>query len=209
MIVIVDYGMGNLRSVLNKFERMGVEAVISSRVEEISKAEKLVLPGVGHFGKAMNNLAERGHIKALGKKVLKDKVPILGICLGMQLFSHWSEEGCAAGLGWINAETFRFDPGKMKRPLKIPHMGWNSIKKKKNISLLDSVNEKDTFYFVHSYHVVCKDPADIVALTEYGYDFTSVIQRENIYGTQFHPEKSHKRGFQILKNFTEIKTLQE
>lgn len=204
MITIVDYDMGNLRSVLKCFERIGADAIISVNLDDINKADKLILPGVGHFAKAMSNLAERGLLDLLEKKVMGDSTPILGICLGMQLFSKWSEEGDAEGLGWIDAKTVKFDPLKMNKNLKIPHMGWNTIRLKRDNSLLCDVEEKDTFYFVHSYFVQCKNQDDVAAKTEYGLIFTSAIQHDNIYGTQFHPEKSHSQGFQILKKFASL-----
>ena len=204
MIVIVDYGMGNLRSVLKSFERIGVDAVISAKSSDIRKADKLILPGVGHFGKAMENLIERNLIEPLNHQVLDCGTPILGICLGMQLFSKWSEEGDVNGLGWINAKTIRFDTRKMRKPMKIPHMGWNEIQPKKNCAILSDVKDTDTFYFVHRYIVECENKSDIAAVSEYGYGFVSAIQRDNIFGTQFHPEKSHTRGIRILEKYAEL-----
>lgn len=204
MIVIVDYGMGNLRSVLKSYERMEIEAVISAKSCDIEKADKLILPGVGHFAKAMSNLADRRLIDPLNQQVLNNGTPILGICLGMQLFSKWSEEGDVKGLGWIDAKTIQFDTSKMNKPMKIPHMGWNEILPKKHCAILADVQEQDSFYFVHRYLVKCEGKDDIAAVSEYGYEFTSAIQRDNIYGTQFHPEKSHARGVRILKNYAEF-----
>ncbi len=204
MIVIVDYGMGNLRSVLKSFERIGVNAMISASQVDIDKADKLILPGVGHFAKAMSNLADRGLIAPLDKKVMGDCTPILGICLGMQLFSKWSEEGDVGGLWWIDAKTIRFNTEKMNMPMKVPHMGWNTILPKKDCAIFADVWGQDTFYFAHSFFVKCCDRDDVAAETEYGHKFTSAIQRGNIYGTQFHPEKSHKQGIRILKKFSDL-----
>ncbi|MCL5407045.1 MAG: imidazole glycerol phosphate synthase subunit HisH [Patescibacteria group bacterium] len=204
MIVIIDYGAGNLRSVANKLERIGVKAVISSKPSVILKAEKLILPGVGFFKAGMENLSERGLLPVLNQKVLVEKTPILGVCLGIQLFSQKSEEGNAKGLGWIEAETRKFVFEKENSSLKIPHMGWNSIKIRKKSPLLEGIKDEDIFYFVHSYHVVTEGKNEILATTHYGYDFVSVIQKDNIYGTQFHPEKSHQAGIQILKNFAKL-----
>jgi glutamine amidotransferase len=203
MIVIVDYGMGNLRSILNKLQRMDAEAVISSKVEDIEKAEKLILPGVGSFATGMGNLDNYNIIPILTKKVIEDKTPILGICLGMQLLTRRSEEGNADGLGWIDAETkqFEFEGNNIK--LKIPHIGWNTIDIRRESALLKDIPTNSTFYFVHSYHVCCNGTNSVVATTNYGYDFTSVIQKENMFGVQFHPEKSHKSGVRLLKNFVE------
>ena len=203
MIVIIDYGMGNLRSILNKLQRMDAEVVISSKVEDIEKTEKLILPGVGSFAAGMDNLEKYNLIPILTKKVIEDKIPILGICLGMQLLTKRSEEGNADGLGWIDAETKQFEFERNNIKLKIPHMGWNSIDIRRDSTLLKNVPANSTFYFVHSYHVCCNGTNSVVATTNYGYDFTSVIQKENIFGTQFHPEKSHKNGIKLLKNFVE------
>ena len=202
MIVIVDYGMGNLRSVLNKFKKIQTEAIISSNHDDIKNATKLVLPGVGHFANGMKNLKEFGLIDLLNEKVLKDKTPIIGICLGMQLLSNFSEEGNVEGLGWIKAKTIKFNLENSK--LKVPHMVWNSISKNKESHLLKCIPNESLFYFVHSYHVICENQSDILTTTEYGINFTSAVQNENIFGTQFHPEKSHDVGLQMMKNFAEI-----
>lgn len=199
MIVIVDYGMGNLGSILNIVKKVGGEAMVSSDPKVIAKAEKLILPGVGAFDQGMLNLERRGLIEVLNKKVLKENTPILGICLGLQLFTKKSEEGKSRGLGWVDAETVRFKT----EGLKIPHMGWDYIKVKKDSPLTKELPENPRFYFVHSYHLVCKDKKDVLATTEYGYEFVSAIQHNNIFGTQFHPEKSHKFGMVVMKNFVE------
>ncbi len=201
MIVIIDYGMGNLRSIGKAFERLNIKSIISSKKEDIEKADKLILPGVGHFGNGMRNLHDLDIIETLFKKVTIDKVPILGICLGLQLFTKFSEEGNVKGLGLIDGETIRFDFKDKIDNLKIPHMGWNSIQIKKENKLVESARE-ELFYFVHSYHIICHDKNDILTSTTYGYEFTSGIQKDNIYGTQFHPEKSHSTGLKILQNFS-------
>jgi len=198
-IVIVDYGLGNLMSLLYKFKKIGINAIISSNEKEIENAEKLILPGVGHFAKGIENLKNYNLIPVLNKKVLEEKTPILGICLGMQLLTKRSEEGNVEGLGWVDAETKRFD----LNGLKIPHMGWNTIEIKRGNILFKNI-ETPRFYFVHSYHVCCEDENDILATTNYGYDFTSAIKKDNVYGVQFHPEKSHKNGIKLLKNFAEV-----
>lgn len=203
MIVIIDYGMGNLRSILNKLQRMDADAIISSKVEDIEKAEKLILPGVGSFAAGMDNLEKYNLIPILTKKVIEEKVPILGICLGMQLLTKRSEEGNADGLGWIDAETKQFVFERNNIKLKVPHMGWNSIDIRRDSTLLKGIPTNSAFYFVHSYHVCCNGTNSVAATTNYGYDFTSVIEKENIFGVQFHPEKSHKNGVRLLKNFVE------
>lgn len=204
MIVIVDYGMGNLGSIQNMLKRVGADALISSDISEIENADKLILPGVGSFDTAMKNLNNLGLAHILNKKVIKDKTPVLGICLGIQLFTKRSEEGNLQGLGWIDAETIRFRFDNNQTNLKIPHMRWNTVKIRQESSLFKDMYKDARFYFVHSYHVVCNNEHDILSTTCHGYDFASAIQKENIIGVQFHPEKSHKFGMKILQNFTEL-----
>jgi len=203
MIVIVDYGMGNLGSILNMLKKIGApEAKVSSNAEDIEQADKLILPGVGAFDTGILNLRETGLIGLLKEKVLQDKTPTLGVCLGMQLMGKVSEEGELPGLGWFDAECvrFRFDASSN---LKIPHMGWNTINIQKEGTLFKDMPEEPRFYFVHSYHVVSHNPDDALATTDYGYPFVSAIQRGNIMAAQFHPEKSHKFGMRVYKNFVE------
>jgi len=204
MIVVVDYKMGNIGSILNMFKKIGISVTSSSSSDEIEKADKLILPGVGSFDSGMENLKISGLIPMLNEKVIKKKTPVLGICLGMQLFGTKSEEGGMLGLGWIDAETARFKFSQGQPNLKIPHMGWNNIVLKRESSLFKDMPEDSRFYFVHSYHLICNNEKDVVAKTFYGYEFASIVQKENIYGVQFHPEKSHKFGMKLLKNFAEI-----
>jgi imidazole glycerol-phosphate synthase subunit HisH len=204
MIVIVDYGMGNLHSVLKACRRIGAEATISSKKEDIETAEKIILPGVGHFKKGMDNLNQLGLIDVLNKKVLVEGTPVLGICLGMQLLTKRSEEGESPGLGWIDAEAIKL---KSNGFLKVPHMGWNDLESKKESDLLPTEARESSFYFVHSFCVRCNDEKDILTTTNYGEDFVSAIQKDNIYGVQFHPEKSHGSGLQLLKNFVNMKNV--
>ena len=204
MITIINYNAGNIKSIQNMLKRIGAKSCISSSVDEIEQAEKLILPGVGHFDYGMKNLHESGLIEVLNKKVLIDKVPLLGICLGAQLFGNRSEEGVLSGLGWIDMEVVKFDENKLPKNLKIPHMSWNEIKIKKQSKLLEGLNDKSRFYFVHSYHMKCNNENDILANTNYGYEFTSAVEKENIFGVQFHPEKSHKFGMKLLENFVSI-----
>lgn len=205
MIIIVDYGMGNLGSILNMLKKIGAEARISSNPVEIGNADKLILPGVGSFDSGMKNLTEMNITPVLYEKVINRKTPFLGICLGMQLFTKKSEEGVLPGLGWIDAETKRFSFDSEQR-LKIPHMGWNMITVKKESPLFKEMYLEPKYYFVHSYHVICNDPNDILTTTYYGYDFVSSVQRGNIFGVQFHPEKSHKYGMKLLNNFVDYKS---
>ena len=203
MVTIIDYGLGNLRSVQKAFERLNVKAIITNDIKEIAEAEKLVLPGVGHFVKGMHYLKELKLIDILNTKVMLDKTPILGICLGMQLMTEFSEEGNCEGLGWIEAKTIRFNynGNGTGHGLKIPHMGWNDIRFVKSTALKNELETSSSFYFVHSYYVNCKDENDRLTRTEYGIEFDSGFQRENITGVQFHPEKSHAAGLKLLKNF--------
>ena len=198
MITIIDYGLGNIESIANMLKKIGQKSIISQNNEDILEAKKLILPGVGSFDTGMNNLKKRGFIEILNKRVLKDKIPILGICLGMQLMSKSSEEGLEKGFGWINAETKKFN----YKSLKIPHMGWNSINIQKQSSLFNNHNQKRRFYFVHSYYVECNVKEDILTTTEYGQSFTSMFEKGNIYGAQFHPEKSHAFGMEIFNKFS-------
>jgi glutamine amidotransferase len=202
-VLIIDYGMGNLRSVYNKFKRMGVECIISSNKADIESADKLVLPGVGHFKSGMDNLQKLHLIDILNKKVIEQKTPTLGICLGTQLFCSSSEEGNSTGLGWIDAEVVKFRVSDRIK-YKVPHMGWNDVTVTNSNALDKVINSGEKFYFVHSYHLKCNDSADIWMTTEYDYEFVSAVHRGNLYGTQFHPEKSHDVGYALLKKFTEL-----
>lgn len=201
-IVIVDYSLGNTGSILNMLKRVGVEAVISSDPDVIGQADKLVLPGVGSFDQGMANLLSLGLISVLREKVLTQSIPILGICLGMQLMTRSSEEGSNPGLGWINGRTVRFRH-ELNTNFKIPHMGWNKVVPRKESVLLNDLGDDARFYFVHSYHVFCDEQVDVLAVTNYGYEFVSAFQHGNVFGVQFHPEKSHKYGMKLLKNFVE------
>jgi len=203
MIVIINYGMGNIRSILKAYERLGIEVTHSSRIEDIMRAKKLVLPGVGHFAGGIGKLRKMGLIEALHKKVIVEKTPILGICLGMQLFTERSEEGNVEGLGWIDAQTIKFEYEK-DNSIRIPHIGWNSVNIERDCPIFHGLDTTQLFYFVHSYHVKCKNTSNVASTTKYGIEFTSSIQKDNIWGVQFHPEKSHKNGLRILKNFWEL-----
>jgi len=202
MITIIDYGMGNLGSIVNMIKKIGYKSEITNDISIIETAEKLILPGVGSFDRAMNNLEELNLIDVLKTKVIKEKTPILGICLGMQLMANNSEEGNKNGLGFINGDVKKFSFNE-KNKLKIPHMGWNLIDPQKENPLLVDLNNQSRFYFVHSYYVECKNTEDILTTTNYGFPFVSSFARENIMGVQFHPEKSHKFGMKLLKNFIE------
>ncbi len=199
-LVIVDPGTGNLHSVSKAFRRVGADPVVTSDPARVAAAERLVLPGVGHFGQAMQNLKTRGLIEALNDSVLRRKVPVLGICLGLQLFARRSEEGDVAGLGWIDARVVRFQVQDTLR-YKVPHMGWNSVRQKRPGRLGDWLPAAPLFYFAHSYHLVCGDEGDVLLETTYAGTFASAVERGNILGVQFHPEKSHAAGELLLRGF--------
>ncbi|HNX06118.1 MAG TPA: imidazole glycerol phosphate synthase subunit HisH [Bacteroidales bacterium] len=203
MIVIVDYGMGNIGSIVNMIKKAGGESMVSSDPQLIGGAGKIIIPGVGAFDNGMKNLKEKGLIEVLNKKVLEEHVPVLGICLGMQLMAKSSEEGVLPGLGWIDAvcKKFRFDENN--RMLRIPHMGWNDVVVKNKEGVFRHMYDEASFYFVHSYYVECSHAEDVAATTGYGFEFTSSLQHQNIFATQFHPEKSHKYGLLLMKNFVE------
>ena len=199
-LTIIDYGLGNLESIANMLKKLGYKSLISNKKEDILKASKLILPGVGSFDTGMNNLKERGLVEVLQQKVIEDKTPILGICLGMQLLANSSEEGIERGLGWINGKSLKL----VHDSLKVPHMGWNSINIEKESSLFEPSEKFRKYYFVHSYHVICKDKKDVLATSDYGSNFTAMVEKNNVYGAQFHPEKSHKYGMEILNQFAKI-----
>ena len=201
MITIIDYGLGNLASIKNMIKKVGGRSIITSDPEMILKAEKLILPGVGAFGRGMENLHKKGLIEPLNQKVLVEKVPVLGICLGLQLMTAKSEEAEIPGLGWIDGETVKFDASQMPSSLKIPHMGWADIKLKKESKLFEGMEQPSRFYHVHSYHLRIHQPADELASAKYGYDFTTAVEHGNILGAQFHAEKSHKFGMALMKNY--------
>lgn len=203
MITIVDYGMGNFGSVQNMLKRIGVASRITRDAEIIDEAKKLILPGVGAFDTAMGKISAGQLREVLDRKALIEKVPILGICLGMQLLTNRSEEGEKPGLGWIDAETYKFDfpNGSI---LKVPHMGWNLVHPMSENLLTHDLPPEPRFYFVHSYYVKASNQANVLATTHHGIDFHSIIQKDNIYGAQFHPEKSHRFGMKLLENFASV-----
>lgn len=202
MIAIIDYDMGNIASILNMFKRIGERNVVLTKDPEVIKsATKLILPGVGAFDAGMSNLRESGLVEVLTEQVVVKKKPVLGICLGMQLLANSSEEGLEKGLGWVDADVrkFKFE----NTDLKIPHMGWNYIQLVKKSNLLQG-DLKRKFYFVHSYYFHCNNSNDVLATTSYGIDFSCMIQHDNVYGAQFHPEKSHKFGMELFENFAKL-----
>jgi glutamine amidotransferase len=200
MVVVIDYGVGNPGSILNMLKKLGADAKLSCDRDDIQRADRLILPGVGSFDRGLAELRSRGLEELLTEEVTVRRRPILGICLGMQMFARSSEEGQAPGLGWLDAVTQRLHP---QPNLRLPHMGWNWIRPiGGEHSLFRGLNQP-RFYFVHSYHVVCRDADDVLATCRYGDEFVCAVRRGNIFGTQFHPEKSHRLGLQVLKNFLE------
>lgn len=204
MIAILDYGMGNIASIQNMVCRVGGDAVITSELDDVKGLSGIILPGVGAFDNAMQKLNASGIADTLRDYVLEQKIPFLGVCLGMQLLFETSEEGKLPGLGFIRGEVRRFKgPEFGAGKLKIPHMGWNVVQPRENATLFVGLDQEPRFYFVHSYHVICADDNDIAATCNYGYDFTCSVNRENIYAAQFHPEKSHRFGMKVFENFME------
>lgn len=198
MITIVDYGMGNLGSIKSMLRRVGVRSTITGDPAEIAHASKILLPGVGSFDAAMEQIHVRGLREVLDDKALTERVPMLGICLGMQLITRGSEEGGRAGLGWVAAETCRFPA---EGPLKVPHMGWNDVTRTRPSPLTEGLPSHARFYFVHSYFVRTDRPSDTILAAHYGVTFAAALEAGNVFGAQFHPEKSHRFGMQVLANF--------
>ena len=201
-VVIINYGMGNVKSIKNQLARMSFNSIISSKENDIEKADKIILPGVGHFDAGMKNILANNLFDILTYKVVEKNTPILGICLGMQLFCDASEEGKTNGFGWLKGKVIKFQINNTK--YKIPHIGWNNLNIKNNSKLLKDINEKNYFYFAHSYYLSDVKEKNILAYTSYSFEFISSVRKGNIFGTQFHPEKSHQSGIKILKNFLEI-----
>lgn len=206
MLTVVDYGMGNLGSIVNMFRKIGVQTVVAVDPAGIERADKILLPGVGAFDTAMARIEQQGLLELLNHKALVEKVPILGICLGMQLLTDSSEEGTLPGLGWISARTLAFKGRLDTMRYKVPHMGWNTVEKHTESPLTAGFEsfEEQRFYFVHSYFVQCDDDRHSILKTAYGLRFDSAIQNGNIYGAQFHPEKSHTFGMQLFRNFARL-----
>jgi imidazole glycerol-phosphate synthase subunit HisH len=203
MIAIINYGVGNLTSILNMHRRLGIEAMITGDGSEIAKADKILLPGIGHFDTCMQSFNQSGLRPLVEKKGLEDKVPVLGICVGAQMMTRGSEEGVEKGMAWVNADTikFRIPPGE---GLKTPHMGWTDIHLSNPTSIWADMPEETRFYFAHSYHFRFDSDEYVSATANYGYDFVCAFQNNNIFGAQFHPEKSHKFGMKLLANFAAL-----
>ncbi len=200
MIVVVDYGLGNIGAIVNILDYLGYSAVVSHDTNEIRNASHIILPGVGSFDRGMQGLKKLNLVRPLTEAVLDRKIPLLGVCLGMQLLGESSEEGEEAGLGWISARSKRI-PQLAQSKLKIPHIGWTDVKRKNDSLLLQSGVDERRFYFVHSYYMDCSNSQDIAATCHYGSEFCCAVSRENIHGVQFHPEKSHRYGMELFRRF--------
>ena len=203
MITIIDYGVGNLSSVKNMLKKAGFESVLAADLSAVEAATKIILPGIGAFDHCMERFNDSGLRPLVTKKVTEEKIPLLGICVGLQMLMEGSEEEVEPGLRWIAGKTVKFKKGKLG-DLKIPHMGWTDVQSAKTSPLLKDLGEQPRFYFVHSYHVQPRSQDDELLKANYGYDFTAALSRENIFGVQFHPEKSHKYGMKILENFSRL-----
>lgn len=201
MITIIDYGLGNIRAFVNVFERLNIKTRIAHSSKDLKGATKIILPGVGAFDYAMSQLNASGMREELENQVLENKVPVVGICVGMQMLAKSSEEGSLSGLGWIDGEVKKFDANLIPYMTKLPHMGWNTISPVKDNLLFAGLDDQKKFYFLHSYYFLCNSSEDIISTTEYGIKYASAVNRGNIFGIQFHPEKSHSNGVQLLYNF--------
>lgn len=204
MITIINYGSGNINAIKNIYERLKIPLIVANTPSEVNGAEKIILPGVGAFDETISMLDESGFRSILDKRVMVDGIPVLGICVGMQILAEKSEEGKLPGLGWINGEVRKIDTSLLTEKPKIPHLGWNSIQVKKENKIFENINSVDGFYFLHSFYFECSDEKDILSKTFYGKDFASSVNHKNIYGVQFHPEKSHHNGISLLENFAKL-----
>lgn len=201
MITIVDYGLGNIRALFNVYQNLDIPVRFARTSDELKGSSHIILPGVGAFDWAMERLNASGMRETLDRLACEEKRHVLGICVGMQMMACGSDEGHSAGLGWFDATIKRFDVSLIQSRTRLPHMGWNDVHSFDTTDLFKELGEGARFYFLHSYHIVCNDPSDAVAEAHYGYHFTCSVRRGNIYGVQFHPEKSHNWGVQLLSNF--------
>jgi glutamine amidotransferase len=204
MITIVDYGLGNIRAFLNVFKRLNIEATTATGADDLRNASKVILPGVGAFDHAMHRLTQSGMRQALDELVLRRGVPILGVCVGMQILGRDSDEGSLPGLGWIDGRVRTLASLMPAATLPVPHMGWNDARSVAGNRLFDHLGSSARFYFLHSYYFQCARDEDAIAVAEYGREFACAVNARNVFGVQFHPEKSHHDGVQLLKNFAEI-----
>lgn len=204
MITIVDYGLGNVLAFANVYKRLNIEVQTASTAEELSKASKVILPGVGAFDHAMQRLDDSGMRAVLDELVLKRKLPVLGVCVGMQMMGNASDEGKLPGLGWVNGQVRAFKTSEIAGQLPLPHMGWNDVTPNASGGLFNQLEREARFYFLHSFYFECVAQQDVAAVSNYGISFHCALRAGNIYGVQFHPEKSHHFGAQLLKNFADL-----
>lgn len=204
MITLIDYGVGNINAFVNVYKRVDVPVKIAKTESDLEGSEKLILPGVGHFDYAMSKLNSSGMRDKLDDLVLNQKVPVIGICVGMQMMANHSDEGKLEGLKWIDASVKRFDESKINQVTRLPHMGWNDVKPVKDMELFKGLENDSIFYFLHTYYFECNNPSDVMAVSDYGIEFASAAHHENKYGVQFHPEKSHHYGEILLQNFAKL-----
>ena len=204
MITIINYGVGNIFAFQNVFKRLNIQTKIALNKDDLIGADQIILPGVGSFDYAMTQLNKSGMRESLDFLVLEQKIPVIGICVGMQMMGKRSDEGKMLGLGWIDAEVLKFDENLIHHRTKLPHMGWNDVTPIKSNPLFSGLEEDSIFYFLHSYYFHCNNINDIIARSNYGIEFTSAVNSQNIYGIQFHPEKSHNYGEKLLLNFSNL-----
>lgn len=204
MITLIDYGVGNIFAFQNVYKRLNIPTKIAKTSNDLEAAEKLILPGVGSFDYAMSQLNNSGMREKLDQLVLDTKIPIIGICVGMQMMGNRSEEGKSVGLGWIDADILKFDENLISHRTKLPHMGWNDVVPVADHPLFEDLEKEAIFYFLHSFYFKCNNPHESIAVSDYGITFTSAVNYNNIYGIQFHPEKSHQNGEKLLHNFAKL-----
>jgi glutamine amidotransferase len=204
MITLIDYGVGNIFAFQNVYKRLDIPTKIAKTAADLEDAQKLILPGVGAFDYAIGQLNASGMRDKLDQLVLEKKIPIIGICVGMQMMGNRSDEGTSEGLKWIDADILKFDESLIQQRTKLPHMGWNDVSLITEHPLFNGLEKEAIFYFLHSYYFKCNNPADSIAISDYGISFTSAVNSNNIYGIQFHPEKSHQFGEKLLHNFTQL-----
>ncbi|KEY18827.1 imidazole glycerol phosphate synthase subunit HisH [Kaistella antarctica] len=204
MITIIDYGVGNINAFVNVYKRLGVPVQIAKTAADLEEAKKLILPGVGHFDYAMTKLNNSGMREKLDHLVIDKKIPVIGICVGMQMMANYSDEGEVEGLKWIDASVKKFDETKIHQVTRLPHMGWNDVKPVSKMPLFKGLENDAIFYFLHTYYFECNNPNDVMAVSDYGIEFASAAHHGNKYGIQFHPEKSHHYGEILLHNFAKL-----
>lgn len=204
MITIIDYGLGNVLAFVNVYNRLNIPVAVAKSAKDLVNATRLILPGVGSFDHAMQQLDQSGMRQPVEQLVMQNKMPVLGICVGMQMLAKSSDEGELPGLGWIGGKVKKFDLSAMPRDTNLPHMGWNDVNPVVNGGLFKGMEQDSQFYFLHSFYFECNQQSNVLAVTDYGGNFSCAVRQENVYGVQFHPEKSHHFGSQLLKNFAEV-----